>query len=164
MQPAGWQLLRASQRDGRAHDVTLFVFIGGRIVTIHKPFHPPGVYRPPSGGVPPGESIIEAAKREAYEETGLAIELKRYLLRLKPVFVHEAEEVHWTSHVFLARRTGGELKQHDTREIEEVKLVTVAELEGPIREELIKSGSGGLRYRAQLADLALARLRELGSV
>lgn len=164
MQPGEWALLRESQHDGRAHDATLFIFIAGRAVVIRKPFHPPGIYRPPSGGVPPGEPIIETAKREAYEEIGLEIELERYLLRLKPVFVQGSEQVRWTSHVFLARRTSGELKQHDTREIEEVKLVSIAELEGSIREKLIKSGSGGLRYRAQLADLALARLRELGVI
>jgi ADP-ribose pyrophosphatase YjhB (NUDIX family) len=159
-----WKLLRASQHDGRAHDVTLFIPIGEKIVAIRKPFHPPGVYRPPSGGVPPGESIVSTAEREAREETGLKIELERYLLRLKPVFVHGDEQVRWTSHVFLARRIGGELKQQDTREIEEVRLVSVAELEGPIRERLIQSGLGGLRYRAQLADLALVRLRELGLI
>ena len=161
MQPAEWRLLKASQHDGRAQDVTLFIFIDGRIVVIRKPFHPPGVYRPPSGGVPPGESIAAAAKREAYEETGLEIELQRYLLRPKPVFVHEQERVAWTSHVFLARRTGGELCPRDTREIEEVKLVSIAELEGSIRERLLESGLGGLRYRARLADLTLACLREL---
>jgi len=164
MQLGEWQLLKASQQDGRAQDVTLFIFIEGKIVVIRKPFHPPGVYRPPSGGVPPGESIISAAEREAYEETGLEIELERYLLRLKPVFIREDERVRWTSHVFLARRIGGELKQRDTREIEEVKLVSIAELEGPIRERLIQSGFGGLCYRAQLAELALTRLQELGSI
>ena len=162
MEPGEWELLRRSQHDGRAHDVTLFIFIDGQIVVIRKPFHPPGVWRPPSGGVPPGESITAAAKREAYEETGLEVELERYLLRLKPVFVHEQERVAWTSHVFLARRIGGELAPHDTREIKAVKLASVAELEGPIRERLLESGLGGLRYRAKLADLALMRLRELG--
>ena len=162
MQDGEFQLLQESRRDGRSCDVTLFIFIDGQLVVIRKPFHPPGVYRPPSGGVPPGESIINAAKREAYEETGLEIELERYLLRLKPVFVHQDRRVHWTSHVFLARRVGGELKQRDTREIEEVKLVSVAELEDPIRKRLLDSGLGGLHYRAQLADLTLARLRKLG--
>ncbi|MFQ6090103.1 MAG: NUDIX domain-containing protein, partial [Candidatus Bipolaricaulia bacterium] len=81
----------------RAHDVTLFIFIEGRIVAIRKPFHPPGVYRPPSGGVSPGERISEAAEREALEETGLEVELERYLLRLKPTFVHRGERVRWTS-------------------------------------------------------------------
>jgi ADP-ribose pyrophosphatase YjhB (NUDIX family) len=162
MQDGEFRLLRESMCDGRSHDITLFIFIDGRIVAIRKPFHPPGVYRPPSGGVPPGESIVSTAKREALAETGLEIELERYLLRLKPVFIRGGERVSWTSHVFLARRVGGELKQHDTREIEEVRLVTVAELEGPIQERLKGSGFGGLLYRARLAELTLARLRELG--
>ncbi|HIC96716.1 TPA: NUDIX hydrolase [Candidatus Bipolaricaulota bacterium] len=162
MQDGEFLLLKRSMVDGRSQDATLCILIDGRVVVIRKPFHPPGVYRPPSGGVPPGESIAVAAKREAYEETGLEIELERYLLRLRPVFIHQDERVSWTSHVFLARRIGGELKQQDTREIEEVKLVSVKELEGPIRAHLLESGLGGLRYRAELADLMIARLRGLG--
>jgi len=57
MQLGEWTLLRESQHGGRAHDATLFIFIAGKIVAIRKPFHPPGVYRPPSGVVPPGEPI-----------------------------------------------------------------------------------------------------------
>jgi ADP-ribose pyrophosphatase YjhB (NUDIX family) len=161
MQQGEWKLLWESMSDGRSQDATLFIFIAGQIVVIRKPFHPPGVYRPPSGGVPPGERISAVAQREALEETGLEIEIEKYLLRLRPTFIHSGERVDWTSHVFLARRIEGELAARDTREIAEVKLVAIPELEGPIRERLIRSGLGGLIYRAQLADLALARLREL---
>ncbi len=164
MQAGEFRLLRGSMIDGRSSDVTLFILIAEQLVAIRKPFHPPGVYRPPSGGVRPEETIIDAAEREALEETGLEIELERYLLRLKPVFVGGGERIGWTSHVFLAQKVGGKLEPRDTREIEEAKLVGLAELEGPIRERLLASGLGGLCYRAQLADLALARLRELGII
>ncbi|MGQ9602172.1 MAG: NUDIX hydrolase [Candidatus Bipolaricaulia bacterium] len=163
MKEGEFQLLKGSMSDGRSQsqDVTLFILIAGRIVAIRKPFHPPGVWRPPSGLVRRGEGLIEAARREALEETGLEIELERYLLRLSPVFTHGDERVRWTSHLFLARRIGGELGAHDTREIEEIRLVTPEELEGPIQERLIQSGLGGLLYRAKVAELALARLRRL---
>jgi len=163
MQEGEFRLLKVSMSDGRsqAQDVTLFILISGQIVVIRKPFHPPGVWRPPSGLVRRGEGLREAARREALEETGLEIELEKYLLRLQPTFAHDGEEVHWTSHVFLARRVGGELGARDTREIAAVRLVTPEELRGPIRESLVRSGLGGLHYRAQVADLALARLREL---
>ncbi|MCR4403890.1 MAG: NUDIX hydrolase [Candidatus Acetothermia bacterium] len=166
MQAEEFRLLRASLADGRsqAQDVTLFILIDGRIVVIRKPFHPPGVWRPPSGLVRESEELLEAARREALEEAGLEVELERYLLRLRPTFVHAGEEVRWTSHVFLARRRGGALRPRDTREIAAVRLVSAAELQGPIRERLIRSGLGGLRYRAELADFALARLRELGVI
>ncbi len=166
MEAEEFRLLKGSMRDGRSQsqDVTLFILIAGRIVAIRKPFHPPGVWRPPSGLVRRGEGLAEAARREALEETGLEIELERYLLRLSPVFAHGDERVRWTSHVFLARRVGGELKAHDTREIAGVRLVPPAELEGPIRERLLASGLGGLRYRVELADLGLMRLRELGVI
>jgi ADP-ribose pyrophosphatase YjhB (NUDIX family) len=152
-------VLRESQRDGRSSDVTLFILVDGQVVVIQKPFHPAGVYRAPSGGIIPGEGIEETAKREALEETGLMIELKRYLLRAKPTFICKDEKIKWTSHVFLAIKQGGELKPQDTREIKEVKLVTIEELQTKIRDKLIKSGSGGLLYRAMLTDAALASLR-----
>ena len=34
--------IRGSQRDGRAHDVTTFVFNGERLAVIAKPSYPPG--------------------------------------------------------------------------------------------------------------------------
>lgn len=162
MQEGEFQLLKGSMSDSRSQqDVTLFIFIDGKIVVIRKPFHPPGVWRPPSGLVRPGEELAAAARREALEETGLEIELGRYLLRLRPTFIHGGERIDWTSHVFLARRVGGTLKARDTREIEAVRLASIPELEGSIRERLIQSGLGGLLYRAKLAELALACLREL---
>lgn len=156
-----FKLLKDSMKDGRSHDVTLFILIDDKAVVIQKPIHPPGVYRAPSGGVSPGESIEEGARREALEETGLEIELERYLLRAKPTFIHEGERVSWTSYVFLAKRLKGELKPQDTREIKEARLVTVKELQADIRDRLIESGSGGLLYRAHLTDATLARLRQL---
>lgn len=165
MQAGEFRLLKESLAGDRSQpqDVTLFILISGRVVAIRKPFHPPGVWRPPSGLVREGEGLIETARREALEETGLEIELERYLLRLRPTFVHDGERIDWTSHVFLARRVRGELKPRDAREIEAVRLVTPEELKGPIQERLIRSGLGGLRYRAKLAELALARLQELGA-
>jgi 8-oxo-dGTP pyrophosphatase MutT (NUDIX family) len=44
-----------------------------------KPFYPAGVLRLLTGGVHPGEPILEAARREVREETGLPLEPTRFL-------------------------------------------------------------------------------------
>lgn len=160
----GFRLLRFSMRDGRAHDVTLFIryaLPGGpadpeaRFVVIRKPSYPPGAYRAPSGGVRPGEPFEAGALREAWEETGLEVVLERYLLRVHAAFTRRDERARWTSHVFAARAVGGDLDPKDTREISGVRLATVEELRGEIRAALMASGLGGLRYRALLTDATL---------
>lgn len=78
-----FDFLKRSQKHGRAHDVTLVIFRGPEIAVIAKPHYPPGLYRPPSGGVNPGESFEAGALREAREETGLDIALVRYLARAR---------------------------------------------------------------------------------
>src|SRR4051812_34531729 len=64
----------------RMHDVTFFVVSGQRIVLIRKPMFEPGIWRPPGGGVKPGEPFEAGVEREALEETGLRIRLRRYLV------------------------------------------------------------------------------------
>lgn len=157
MQEDEFWLLKKSMEGGRAHDVTAFIFIDGRVVGIQKPVHPPGVYRAPSGGVKPGEDMEEGIKREIYEETGLKIEIDRYLLRIKPTFTHDNERRDWTSHIFLARKTGGKLGPKDTDEIKDVRLVPVEELQNEIRKKMVETRRGGLIYRARLTDAFLER-------
>ncbi|MDI6825514.1 MAG: NUDIX hydrolase, partial [Bacillota bacterium] len=81
-------MVLASRRDGRAHDVTCFIVDDrGRVAVIRKHFHPPGVWRAPSGGVHAGEDPEEGIRREMREETGLDVRLVRYLLRIDATFV-----------------------------------------------------------------------------
>lgn len=168
-------LIRGSRKHDRSHDVTFFIFDGSiernregfwnaRLVVIRKPTFPPGAYRAPSGGVRPGESIESGVKREAYEETGLHIEVERYLLRINATFTHGNEVEKWVTHVFSARIVGGELDPKDTREIEHAKLVTLRELQGDIREILLASGRGLFAYRVALTDASVEILRQNGEV
>src|SRR3989304_8828757 len=46
--------IRRSQKNGRNHDVTLYIKKKDKLVVIAKPFYPPGLYRAPSGGLEPG--------------------------------------------------------------------------------------------------------------
>ena len=152
--------IRASQKHGRAHDVTLFIFKGDKLALIRKHIMPPGVYRAPSGGLEPGEPFEDGARREAREETGLDVALKRYLLRINVRFYSGSDFVDWTSHVFEAEETGGELRVVDTKEILENRYGTLDELDGPIREALLATGRRLLAYRVALHDATIELIRE----
>lgn len=164
MTPREFDMVRGSQKFGRAHDVTLFIIKDGRIVVIKKPMYPPGAYRAPSGGITPGERFEDGAIREGYEETGLHVALEKYILRTLVKFTCRDDAINWTSHVFAARPTGGILQPIDTHEIVEARLATVDELMGGVRDTLLASGSTGLAYRAELNDIVLAKLIEYGYI
>ncbi|HET8678040.1 MAG TPA: NUDIX hydrolase [Blastocatellia bacterium] len=157
-----FDMVRRSQKHDRAHDITLFILEGDSLVVIKKPMYPPGAYRAPSGGINPGEGFEEGSIREAYEETGLSVELEEYVLRARVKFTNESEAIDWTSHVFTANPVGGALEPIDVHEIVEARFATLDELNGPINEALIASGSTGLRYRAELGDIVTEMLVERG--
>jgi ADP-ribose pyrophosphatase YjhB (NUDIX family) len=153
-----FEFIRSTQHFGRAHDVTMFIFKNHHLVVIAKHHYPPGLFRPPSGAVKPGESLIDGALREAYEETGCRIELTRYILQVDAVFTDGFREIPWRSHVFTARYLSGDMKPIDTHEIREVALATVddfARFKQIIKTDIV---SGGLNYRARLHDEVLRLL------
>lgn len=152
-----FDLLKWSMRNGREHDVTLFISNeeGDKIAVIQKPSYPPGVFRPPSGGIEPGEDFEAGAQREAYEETGLEIQLQKYFLKVYVNFSFEGEVVNWTSHVFAALATGGHLQPVDTKEIISARWATINELKTNLLASLQQSASAGLKYRAELQAVAL---------
>jgi 8-oxo-dGTP pyrophosphatase MutT (NUDIX family) len=47
-----------------------------------KAFYPAGLLRLPSGGLRAGETVLEGARRELKEETGLVLEPRRFLFHL----------------------------------------------------------------------------------
>ena len=142
----------------RTHDVTLFIRKGERLVLIRKPFFEPGIWRTPGGGVRRGEDFVEGVLREALEETGLEIELERYLVAAEARFLYEPYEVPWRTHVFLATTGDEELEPRDRREIAEARWGTFDELAGPLRERLLATGRAFWRYRVALHDAALHAL------
>src|SRR5439155_20615843 len=89
-------LLKRCLRKQREQDVTLFIRDGERLALIRKQFYPPGLFRPPGGGVERGEAFEAGAAREAYEETGISICLTRYLARIHARFHHAGQTVPWT--------------------------------------------------------------------
>jgi ADP-ribose pyrophosphatase YjhB (NUDIX family) len=152
-----WAL--ATYEPGRTHDVTLFIFDGDRLALIRKPSYAPGIWRPPGGGVHEGEEFVTGALREALEETGLDVELDRYLVATEAHFTHGDAELVWRTHVFSAHTVGGHLDPRDPREIEAARWGTVEELAGPIRDRILATGRTLWRYRADLHDTALEALR-----
>jgi 8-oxo-dGTP pyrophosphatase MutT (NUDIX family) len=151
-------------RRGRAHDVTILIVRPGvvdlspQIAVIRKWSYPPGLFRPPSGGVEPGEPFASGAVREAWEETGLEVALERYLVRMRARFECQGDALDWSTHVVSARWLGGEIGPVDTREIAEARWASVAELDGDLRRRMLSLGSAGFRYRVALQDAALDAL------
>jgi ADP-ribose pyrophosphatase YjhB (NUDIX family) len=143
----------------RTHDVTLFILDPARrLALIRKPHFTADVWRPPGGGVKPGEDFAAGAVREALEETGLHVELRRYLVASDVVFHNAGRELPWRTHVFLAETRDEEIVPGDPDEIAEARWGTLAELAGPLRERLLATGRTFWRYRVALHDAALAQL------
>ena len=142
----------------RTHDVTLFILNGDRLALIRKHPFPPDVWRPPGGGVKQGEEFVEAVRREALEETGLRVELERYLVETRARFVHDGLALDWRTHVFSATTGDEAIAALDTVEIAEARWGTVDELSGPLRDRLLATGRAFWRYRVALHDAAIAAL------
>ena len=149
--------IRSTMKRGRAHDITLFIYKDDSYIFISKHFYPPGLYRAPSGGVLPHEDFITGAKREALEETGVEIELQKYILRIDVKFQSEDDAINWTSHVFTAKYLGGEIVPQDTHEIKEARLIQLDEVP-KFKDIMLSSGNAGFRYRAFLTDESIKRL------
>ncbi len=149
----------ATYNPARTHDVTLFILDPARrIALIRKPHFDDGVWRPPGGGVKPGEEFVAGAVREALEETGLRVELRRYLVATDAVFRNDGRELPWQTHVFLAETADVELAPEDPDEIAAARWGTLDELAGPLRARLLATGRAFWRYRVALHDAALAQL------
>ncbi len=149
--------IKSTSVDGRAHDITFFISKDDGYIFIAKAVYPPGLFRAPSGGVHRGEDFEAGAKREALEETGVEIELEKYLLRIEVRFQADNEHLDWMTHIFKARYVSGEIGPTDHDEISAARLVHVDEIP-TFREIMLATGKGGFEYRAFLTDEALKRL------
>ena len=148
----------ATYDPGRTHDVTLFIFNGDRLALIRKHQFEAGIWRPPGGGVKAGEDFVAGVMREALEETGTRIELRRYLVAATARFIYVPYDVPWRTHVFLATTEDRELAPRDSEEIQAARWGTLAELGGPLRERLLATGRAFWRYRVALHDAAAEAL------
>jgi ADP-ribose pyrophosphatase YjhB (NUDIX family) len=154
---AEWAI--ATHNPARTHDVTLLILDRSRrVALIRKPHFAAGIWRPPGGGIKPGEDFVAGAVREALEETGLQVELRRYLVASRAIFSNAGRELEWRTHVVLAETEGDELAPDDREEIAEARWGTLDELAGPLRERLLATDRAFWRYRVALHDAALRAL------
>jgi ADP-ribose pyrophosphatase YjhB (NUDIX family) len=149
----------ATYNPERVHDITLFIMKGDRIALIRKPHFEAGIWRTPGGGIKPGEDFVEGVVREGLEETGLRVELTRYLVAAAAHFQRHPDALTWHTHVFHATTEDEAIAARDEVEIAEARWGTLQELAGPIRERLLETGRAFWRYRVALHDAALAALR-----
>ena len=158
-----FNLVKASMLSGRQHDVTLLIFqrpffnfrkisIDSPIAVIRKPYYQPDVYRPPSGGICPSENFEFGVKREAQEETGLMVNIHRYLLRSNVRFTYCCQTVDWQTHVFVASTLDRALHPTDIKEISNARWVAWGKLETDLLKKLKKAPSIGLQYRGHLQE------------
>ncbi len=94
---------------------------GRAVLTARRTFGGDRQWGLPKGQVEPGESIAEAARREASEETGLEVAVLSPLPTIDYWYIDKARSVrvHKFVHYFLMRPTGGDPSAHDD-ETEEV--------------------------------------------
>lgn len=101
----------------------------GCIITAIKTFYPPGAFRLMTGGIHYGETIEAALLREVREETGLDVEVRRFLAVVEYGGSHP-----FATFAFLLDEVGGSLGPTDPaeqigtyREIELGELPALAE-------------------------------------
>ncbi|MBN1543342.1 NUDIX hydrolase [candidate division KSB1 bacterium] len=67
---ASWRRSLKEKRNRRGEVVLLIQDTDGRVLLHTKSFYPDACFRLPTGGLKPGEAIVDCQKRELYEETG----------------------------------------------------------------------------------------------
>jgi ADP-ribose pyrophosphatase YjhB (NUDIX family) len=87
----------------------------GGILLLTKEIYPRGVFRLPTGGIAHGESVLDALRREAREETGLAVEVRRFLAWID-YLPPDRNDALFHTFAFLLEETGGTLGALDADE------------------------------------------------
>ena len=109
-----WTVTKPRRTDG---EVALLIRrCNGSILLHGKQFYPRGAMRLPTGGILAQESLVDAALREALEETGLLVEVERFLAVVEFEFCCGGLSVPFPSYLFLLRDIGGELRPCDPEE------------------------------------------------
>ncbi len=106
-----------------------------KLLTVRKTFYPVGAYRLLTGGVSYGERIYDALLRETEEETGLEIEVRRFLAvvaytpRSGRSNAQPASVPIFSTFAFLVDEVGGTLACADPEErVADFREVTIEEL------------------------------------
>jgi ADP-ribose pyrophosphatase YjhB (NUDIX family) len=81
----------------------------GLLLTMKKTFYPPQAFRLLTGGIHHGENIFDALLRETHEETGLQVEVQRFLAVAAYQTVNTGSRPHFYTFAFLLNEVGGTL-------------------------------------------------------
>ena len=155
----GFRLVQKSTRQDRFHDVTLLIEgADGRFALMSKHSYPPGIFRSPSGGVNPGEDIATGALREAMEETGLEVELKKLIGHITLDITHQKDLITWDSYIFYATTQNIHLRPIDLKEVRDTIWATPSQVHQMI-DKLKATDNGGLIYRGNLTEFSLWALK-----
>lgn len=102
----------------------------GRLLTAIKTYYPVGAYRLLTGGIQHGESILAALLRETTEETGLDVEVRRFLAAISYRRAGgQGPPVIFRTFAFLLEEIGGTLQSQDpTERLAEFRSVPIAAL------------------------------------
>ena len=124
---------RAASYSDRLHltpprvGVGVFVVQQGKVLLgLRRGSHGSGTWGSPGGHLEHGEAILDCARREVLEETGLEVEIERPLRSIRYFFVRGTTRFNKTVHFFLMRAVGGSPEHHDA-EFDEVRWVDVTE-------------------------------------
>jgi 8-oxo-dGTP pyrophosphatase MutT (NUDIX family) len=80
-----------------------------QLAVIRPQGRPPGHWALPKGAIDPGESGVDAAVREVFEETGLVAEPVRQLDPVKYVYQRDGERIFKVVTFWVMEPVGGEL-------------------------------------------------------
>ena len=98
---------------------------GGRAEVVICGRASPRTWGLPKGTPNPGESREQTALREVREETGLEVEIDRFVGTVEYWFFRAAVRCHKTVYYYLMSPTGGDLSLHD-HEFDEVRWLPVS--------------------------------------
>ena len=135
------------RKDDRFGEVCMVVRRpNGTLLVSIKTFYPRGAYRLPTGGIHHGEQIGDALVREAHEETGLELEVMRFLAHITYVAPDDPAPLFHTF-AFLLEERGGTLGALDKSEqIADWREIRPEELAGVARflDDLRSEGTAGV--------------------
>jgi 8-oxo-dGTP pyrophosphatase MutT (NUDIX family) len=97
----------------------------GRLLTMTKAFYPSGIYRLPTGSIGLSEPVAEALQREIWEETGLEMEILRFLAHI--TYLHNEGRI-FHSYIFLLASEGQPAPQDHSEQISGFYEVSTSDL------------------------------------